>query len=44
MNSTFTWDELDAKAVDTARVLAADAVEKVVGVADRAASRAAARM
>ena len=29
MNSTFTWDELDAKAVDTARVLAADAVEKV---------------
>ena len=27
--NTFTWTELDAKAVDTARVLAADAVEKV---------------
>ena len=25
----FTWTELDARAVDTARVLAADAVEKV---------------
>ena len=27
--STFQWTELDSKAVDTARVLAADAVEKV---------------
>ena len=28
-NSTFQWTDLDSKAVDTARVLAADAVEKV---------------
>ena len=27
--STFQWTDLDSKAVDTARVLAADAVEKV---------------
>ena len=27
--SEFTWTDLDKKAVDTARVLAADAVEKV---------------
>jgi transketolase len=27
--SEFTWTELDKKAVDTARVLAGDAVEKV---------------
>ncbi len=29
MNTSLTWSELDKKAVDTARVLAADAVEKV---------------
>lgn len=29
MTDALTWDELDIKAVDTARVLAADAVEKV---------------
>ncbi|HPZ49205.1 MAG TPA: transketolase, partial [Propionibacteriaceae bacterium] len=29
MNATLTWTDLDKKAVDTARVLAADAVEKV---------------
>ena len=29
MNTTLNWTELDARAVDTARVLAADAVEKV---------------
>ncbi len=29
MNSTLTWTDLDKKAVDTARILAADAVEKV---------------
>ena len=29
MNTSLTWTELDSRAVDTARVLAADAVEKV---------------
>ena len=29
LNTVLEWDEIDRRAVDTARVLAADAVEKV---------------